>query len=318
MLALATHLPGISRLVLGCMGFGGSWDNQSATAEQRQQAFSAIDAALDHGINFFDHADIYTLGKAEQVFGDYLKQAPQQRDKLFIQSKCAIRFADAQGPGRYDFSTAYIVQSVEQSLRRLQTDYLDILLLHRPDPLMQPDEVAQAFEQLRQQGKVKHFGVSNMGWAQMQYLQQALAQPLLVNQLQMSLADIDWLEETVLTGIVQGAQHHFGYGTLEYCALHGVQLQSWGSLAQGRYSGNHPQPTDQTAALLVTQLAEHYSCSREAIVLAWLMRHPAKVQPVIGSTKPARIAACAEAVGITLSREHWYQLYVSRRGQSLP
>ena len=318
MFALEKQLPGISRLVLGCMGFGGSWDNQSTSAEQRQQAFSAIDAALDHSINFFDHADIYTLGKAEQVFGDYLKQAPQQRDKLFIQSKCAIRFADAQGPGRYDFSASYIVQSVEQSLRRLQTDYLDILLLHRPDPLMQPEEVAQAFEQLRQKGKVKHFGVSNMGWAQLQYLQQALAQPLLVNQLQMSLADIDWLEETVLTGMAQGAQHHFNYGTLEYCVRHGVQLQSWGSLAQGRYSSNQPQQADEATALLVAQLAEHYSCSHEAIVLAWLMRHPAKVQPVIGSTKPARIAACAEALDITLSREHWYQLYVSRRGQPLP
>ena len=319
MLALEHYLPGVSRLSLGCMGLGGSWDAQPVSASHQQQAFSAIDAALANGINLFDHADIYTRGKAEQVFGQYLLQAAGKRMDLFIQTKCAIRFADDSGPGRYDFSPDYIIASVEQSLRRLNTDYIDLLLLHRPDPLMQPDEVAEAFTTLQQQGKVRHFGVSNMGWAQLQLLQRALQQPVVVNQLQMSLADIDWLEEGVLVGMSQGAQRHFGYGTVEYCMQNGVQLQSWGSLAKGVFSGAPVQNENQRATkALVCQLAGEYNCSAEAIVLAWLMRHPAKVQPVIGTTQVERIAACAQASAITLSREHWYQLYVSSRAGALP
>lgn len=319
MLALDKHLPGVSRLALGCMGFGGGWDSSPVSAGQQRQASDAIDAALDNGINLFDHADIYTRGKAEQVFGQYLAQAPAKRLQMFIQTKCAIRFADENAPGRYDFSPDYIIASVEQSLRRLNTDYIDLLLLHRPDPLMQPELVAQAFTQLTAQGKVRHFGVSNMGWAQMQLLQSALAQPLLVNQLQMSLADINWLEQSVLVGMPEGGQRHFGYGTVEYCQQHGVQVQSWGSLAKGVFSGAPRQHAQQAVtAQLVTQLSEIYNCSAEAIVLAWLMRHPAAIQPVIGTIQPVRIAACTEASDITLSREHWYQLYVSSRGAALP
>lgn len=319
MFALKTHLPDVSRLVLGCMGFGGGWDNSAITAELLQQAASAVDAALEHGINFFDHADIYTLGKAEQTFGHYLKNAAVKRDKLFIQTKCAIRFADDNYPGRYDFSAGYIIASVEQSLTRLQTDYIDVLLLHRPDPLMQPDEVASAFDRLHQQGKVRHFGVSNMGWAQMQLLQDAVQQPLVANQLQMSLADLDWLEEGVLTGMRTGAERHFGYGTVEYCMRQHIQLQSWGSMAQGMFSGGTvKQPHQQATAELVRRLAQQYQCSTEAIVLAWLMRHPAGIQPIIGTTKAERIAACAQAATVTLSREDWYSLYVSARGQALP
>ncbi len=319
MIALAKHLPGVSRLALGCMGFGGGWDDSSISAEQLQQAYRAIDAALDNGINFFDHADIYTKGKAEQAFGQYLAKTPAKRSQVFIQTKCAIRFADDKGPGRYDFSPDYIIRSVEQSLRRLNTDYVDLLLLHRPDPLMQPEQVALAFTQLAAQGKVRHFGVSNMGWAQMQLLQGALAQPLLVNQLQMSLADTDWLEEAILTGMPQGSGCHFGYGTVEYCQQQGIQLQSWGSLAKGVFSGAQVQTAQQQAtAQRVASLAQEYQCSAEAIVLAWLMRHPAGIQPVIGTTQPERIAACAQAVHIGLSREHWYQLYVSSRGAALP
>ena len=319
MFALKMHLPDVSRLVLGCMGFGGGWDNSAITDGHYQQTASAVDAALEHGINFFDHADIYTLGKAEQCFGHYLKNASGKRDKLFIQTKCAIRFADDKLPGRYDFSAGYIIDSVEQSLKRLQTDYIDVLLLHRPDPLMQGEEVASAFIRLQQQGKVRHFGVSNMGWAQMQLLQDALQQPLVANQLQMSLADLDWLEEGVLTGMRQGAEHHFGYGTVEYCMRQRIQLQSWGSLAQGVFTGGQQkQPYQQATAELVQRLAQQYQCSAEAIVLAWLMRHPAAIQPIIGTTRPERIAACAQASTITLSREDWYSLYVSARGQPLP
>ena len=145
MFGLQKYFPNASRLVFGCMGLGGSWDATTTTDEQRKSGFQAIDAALEQQINIFDHADIYTRGKAEQLFGEYLRLNSGLREKLILQSKCGIRFSDDVDPGRYDFSADYIVKSVESSLKRLQTDYLDILLLHRPDPLMEPEEVAAAF-----------------------------------------------------------------------------------------------------------------------------------------------------------------------------
>ena len=319
MLPIQHYFAKADALVYGCMGLGGSWDQPTTSKEQRDLSFSAIEAALEADIRFFDHADIYTRGKAEAVFGEYLAAHSGLREKLILQSKCAIRFADATAVGRYDFSKSYIVESVHQSLKRLQTDYLDILLLHRPDQLMLIDEVAEAFAELKQQGKVKAFGVSNFGWPQMQLLQSVLPDPLVANQLQMSLADIDWLEESVLTGMPQGSNKHFSYGTVEYCQQQGVQLQSWGSLAKGAFSGAQTQTDSERAtAALVAQLAEQYQCSREAIVLAWLMRHPAAIQPVIGTANPQRIAACAGASQVHLSREHWYQLFISSRGAPLP
>lgn len=320
MFVLQKYLPQPSRLVYGCMGLGGGWDQNPTSDAERRQAFAAIDCALEQQINCFDHADIYTKGKAETVFGDYLRQNPGLRDKLIVQSKCGIRFADQQGPGRYDFSTDYIVQSVEQSLRRLQTDYLDILLLHRPDQLMQPEEVAQAFSQLKQSGKVRFFGVSNFGWPQMQWLQQALPDALIVNQLQMSLSHIDWLEANVLTGMPEGASQHFSYGTVEHCIKKQVQIQAWGSLSQGLFSGGAKPttPAHISTAQKVAEFAAMYQTTREAIVLSWLMRHPAAIQPVIGTVDPKRIAACADALQVQLTREHWYELYVASRGQPLP
>lgn len=320
MLPIHTLLPQASRLIMGCMGLGGGWNAEPISAADEHLAFSVIDTALESGINFFDHADIYTFNKAEAVFGRYLKQFPAQRQQLYIQSKCAIKLAQPGQTGQYDCSKQYILDAVNGTLARLETDYLDLLLLHRPDPLMQAEEVAAAFDLLTQQGKVRHFGVSNMGWAQMQLLQSQLSQPLRVNQLEMSLAAHHWLEEGVLIGMPAGAERHFGYGTLEYCQLNKVQLQSWGSLAQGRFSPgfagqNH---TEQAVSQLLQRLAAEYQSSSEAILLAWLMRHPAAIQPVIGSSNLQRIQACAAAPTIVLSREHWYQLYVAARGAALP
>ena len=320
MFGLQKYFPSSSRLIFGCMGLGGSWDSSTTSDEQRKSGYQAIDAALEQQINIFDHADIYTRGKAESLFGDYLRLNPGLRDKLILQSKCAIRFADDVDPGRYDFSAEYIIKSVEGSLKRLQTDYLDILLLHRPDPLMEPEQVASAFAALRQSGKVRYFGVSNFGWPQLQWLQQALPDSLIVNQLQMSLGNIDWLAQNVLTGMPQGASHHFGYGTVEHCLQHNVQLQAWGSMAQGLFSGG-TKPTTAAhiaTAQKVTELAEMYQTKPEAIVLSWLMRHPANIQPVIGTVNPGRIAACADALQVHLTREHWYALYVASRGAPLP
>ena len=320
MLPIQHYFPKADALVYGCMGLGGSWDQPTTSKEHRDLSFSAIEAALEADMRFFDHADIYTRGKAEAVFGEYLSTHPGLRDQLILQSKCAIRFADASAVGRYDFSKNYIVESVHQSLKRLQTDYLDILLLHRPDQLMVIDEVADAFAELKQQGKVKAFGVSNFGWPQLQLLQSALPDPLVANQLQMSLKDLNWLEQNVLTAMPEGAAHHYSYGTVEYCQLHKVQLQAWGSLAQGLFTGGRSTETSaqHNTAALVASLAAEYQTSPEAIVLAFLLKHPAGIQAVIGTTSPARIAACQKALSVNLSREHWYALYVAARGKALP
>jgi predicted oxidoreductase len=320
-LSLAQHYPDISRLVFGCMGLGGVWDNSPVTNKDISVAREAVDAALECGINLFDHADIYTLGKAEIVFGRLLKERPQLRKQMVLQSKCGIRFSDDKGPGRYDFSSAWLLASVEGILQRLGIEQLDILLLHRPDPLMEPEEVAGVFRRLQAAGKVRHFGVSNMQLHQIAFLQSCLDEPLLVNQLPVSLLQLDWLEEGVLVSNRAGGNVNFTPGTLEYCRLNQVQIQSWGSMCQGWLSGrdvSHLSAAIQDTAVLVAGLALQYNTSREAIVLAWLMRHPAAVQPVIGTTIPARIKACALASGVNLSREDWYRLYVSARGAVLP
>lgn len=318
---LHQHFPQASRLVFGCMGLGGSWDQQPYGQTDLDLANQAIDAALELGINVFDHADIYTMGKAEQVFGEALKSRPELRENIILQSKCGIRFEDHAGPGRYDLSADWIIESVENSLRRLQTDYLDILLLHRPDPLMVPDEIAAAFEQLRKAGKVNHFGVSNMNQHQVALLQSAMPQPLVANQLPLSLAHNDFVEDGVLVGMSDSARVGYTPGLSEHHRLHGIQLQAWGSLAQGLYSGKdlngQPEPVRATAAL-VDAMAQNYQTSAEAIVLAWLLKHPAAIQPVLGTTNPARIRACAAATQVELNREDWYKLYVSARGQKLP
>lgn len=318
---LQQHVPLSSRLVFGCMGLGGGWDNNDFTTEQVTQAHQAIDAALEAGITLFDHADIYTFGKAEKVFGEVLKQRPELRQQIAIQSKCGIRFQDGDIPGRYDFSKEWIVSSVEGILQRLQIEQLDLLLLHRPDPLMEADEVAEAFCQLTEQGKVQHFGVSNMQLHQMDYLNSQLDKPLVANQLELSLTHLSWLEESVTSGCSGQGINNFTPGTLEYCIKNRVQLQSWGSLSQGLFTGrdvsNEPEHIKQTATI-VAQLADKYAVSKEAVVLAWLMRHPAKIQAVIGTTNSARIKACGQATETQLSREDWYKLFVSARGHALP
>lgn len=318
---LAHYLPNVSSIVYGCMGLGGNWDDSPITNAYVEQANDCVNTALESGINFFDHADIYTLGKAEQVFGKVLSERPQLRKKIYIQSKCGIRFADANGPKRYDLSADWIEASVESSLQRLNTDYLDVLMLHRPDPLMQPEEIARAFEALKREGKVHHFAVSNMQHHQIAFLQHALDEPLVANQIEASLLKQDWIDEGVYAGNSEGRDINFTSGTLEYCRRQNIQLQSWGSLAQGLYSGRDVKGESdavQRTSLLVTTLADVYSTSPEAIVLAWLMRHPVRMQPVIGTTDCARIAASCQAMNIQLSREHWYALYVSAKGHELP
>ncbi len=320
-LPLSFYFSNASPLVYGCMGLGGDWNTAELTRDDHARAESAVEAALEAGITVFDHADIYTNGKAEAVFGDLLKRRPDLRDRMILQSKCGIRFADKEGPQRFDFSPQWIRTSVENSLRRLNTEYLDILLLHRPDPLMEPEPVAEMFQTLQDEGKVLHFGVSNMQQHQMRFLRSYMTSPLVANQLELSLTRLDWLNHGVDTNTPRGGDITFNAGTLEYCRLQGVQLQAWGSLSQGRLTGrdvSQEHPVIQATAKLVSSLAEQYDCSREAVVLAWLMRHPAGIQPVIGTTRPERISACACAPDIDLSREDWYRLFVAARGEPLP
>ena len=267
------------------MELGGPSD-QPITTDVVQQASDCIDAALESGINFFDHADIYRKGKSEEVFGQALSQRPALRDEIFLQSKCSIKFDDELAPGRYDASHDWIVKSVEGSLKRLKTDFLDVLLLHRPDPLMQPEEVAKAFDTLYQQGKVKYFGMSNVQRHQLEFLQHYLDHPIVANQIELGLGALDWLNEGVVVGHPEHQGVNFTGGTLEYCRMNNVQIQSWRSLAQGFFSGRdvsrEPESVQKTA-VLVTSLAEKYQCKPEAIVLGFIMRHPARIQPVIGT-----------------------------------
>ena len=234
---LAHYLPNVSKLVFGCMGLGGGWNKDPITSTHLKQTHECIDNAIEGGINFFDHADIYTFGKAEQVFGQALSERPELREHIYIQSKCGIKFADEKGPKRYDFSADWIEQSVENSLKRLNTQYLDVLMLHRPDPLMEVDEVARVFSCLKESGKVKHFAVSNMQQHQMNFLQHALDMPIVANQIEASLQKHQFIDEGLYAGNSDGKDINFTPGNIEYCRSFDIQIQSWGSLCQGLYTG---------------------------------------------------------------------------------
>jgi predicted oxidoreductase len=308
------------RVLYGCMGLGGSWDATPPSAADIAEAEAAIQTALDVGIVTFDHADIYRHGKAEAVFGEVLSRTPGLRERLVLQTKCGIRLPDGDRPGIYDLRGHSIVQRVEESLARLRTDVIDVLLLHRPDPLADPEEIAKALLSLYEQGLVRRFGVSNMSAEQIAYLQAHLDVALVVNQLEMSLHRRDWCETGVLVNTSEGAANGFPLGTIEYCRANGVSLQAWGSLAQGRFTGGQETPTEHATASLVSALAEEKGTTPETIVLWWLQRHPARIAPVIGSAKPERIRACRDAVRQEprLTHEEWYRLWIAARGAELP
>lgn len=312
-----------SRLVLGCMGLGGGWDREPVTEEHIKEGHEAVEAALQIGINMFDHADIYTRGKAEKVFGAVLKERPELRESIILQSKCGIKLAEpGESSNVFDFSKSHILSSVDGILSRLGAEYLDILLLHRPDPLMDPEEVGEALRLLKESGKVRHFGVSNMSAGQIKLLQAYSDEPIIVNQLEMSLEKIFWLDSVVSVNQEAWKDQGLPEGTIEHCRLENIQLQAWGPLAQGKYSGRplgdeEPEAVRSTARL-VQKLAEEKGTTPEAVVLSWLMTHPAAIQPVIGTVNPKRIAACKDADKLELTRKEWYDLYVSSRGVRLP
>lgn len=319
-LPIHSHFPEASQLVYGCMGLGGGWNTNAIDAEDVRQTAEIINTALESKINVFDHADIYTFGKAEQVFGRVMEQQPTLRGQMFVQSKCGIRFADDIGPKRYDFSADWIATSVENSLKHLNINYLDMLLLHRPDPLIDIDETAQVLNDLTKSGKVRNFGVSNMHQGHIRLLQSALDKPIVANQIEMSLAHIDWLDDGITTGSVEARANDFDSGLLEFSQLEGIQLQAWASLAQGKVTqiDNTANALQKNLVKQVTALAAEYQTTPEAIALAWLMRLPMGIQPIIGTTNINRIKACSLAQSIQLNREHWYQLYEAARGREMP
>jgi predicted oxidoreductase len=270
-----------------------------------------IGTATDLGINIFDHADIYGGGRSEEVFADAIGMTSSVRDAIIIQSKCGIR------ESYYDFSKSHILASVENSLRRLRTDYLDILLLHRPDSLMEPEEVADAFDSLQRAGKVRQFGVSNQNPMQIELLKSRIRQDLIVNQLQLSVA---------ATGIVDSGlgvdakTPHAGDGghVLEYCRVKGITIQAWSPLQRAGWAGTFLGAEEfpgLNAAL--ERVAQESGASAAAVAIAWILRHPANMQAIVGTTSAARIAQIAKAVDIVLSREEWYELYRSA-GNELP
>lgn len=303
----------VSRLAYGCMNLGGRWDHGQLDDDDRAAATRAVQAALEAGMTLFDHADIYTFGKSEAVFGDLLRAQPGLRDRIVLQSKCGIRFAnDPQPgvPGRYDFSYEHIVRSVEGSLHRLQTDRLDVLLLHRPDPLVQPEEVARAFDELQSAGKVRYFGVSNHTAAQIELLRRFVRQPLVVNQVELSLTHAHLIEEGISFN-QNNTRSGLAAGALDYCRLNGVLIQAWSPVGGGKLFSSGP-------AEVIHRLAREKATSPEAIALAWLLRHPAGIQPIIGTLKPERIKASAQAEAVELTREEWYALFVAARGGAVP
>ena len=311
----------VPRIAYGCMHLSRAWDTSPITADERRNAQRLVETALAHGITLFDHADIYARGKSEQVFGDVLRASPGLRAKMVLQSKCGIRFADDPpgAPQRYDFSHAHIVASVEGSLARLGVDHLDILLLHRPDPLVEPDEVARAFDALHASGKVRHFGVSNHTPGQIDLLRRHVRQPLVANQVEISLLHLPLIDEGVVANTT-GHAYASAAGTLDYCRLHDIRVQAWSPLASGKLASTSEfsDPAVRDTATLLRQLADAKGVTPEAIQLAWLLRHPAGIQPIVGTTDPVRLVACAAADEVPLSREEWYALFTAARGGRVP
>lgn len=308
----------VSRIALGCMRM----------SEDRGEAMASIRAALDQGITFFDHADVYGGGRREETFSALWEEVPGLRSRIIVQSKCGIRRAgegDARAPTRYDFSYEHIVDAVQGSLRRLKTDYLDVLLLHRPDALVEPEEVARAFDELYRRGQVRYFGVSNHTAAQLQLLQRWVQQPLVANQLEFSVVHTHMLDEGIVMNRDDLGTPTRNEGTMEYCRLHDITIQAWGPLAAGALgrvavaaAAATPNPRLEGAVAAVNEMAADRGVSPEAILIAWVLRHPARIQPIIGTMNPARIAAACQADSVSLSRDEWYRLYVAGRGARLP
>ncbi len=315
--AMKTLTLGTSKLACGVLAYGcwrvaGTSDPAQVTLERRAAAHAALLTAYELGFTLFDLADIYCQGEAERLFGEVLREVSGMRDRVVITTKCGIRFAgdpDPSAPYRYDFSADHIVASCEGSLKRLGVDTIDLYLLHRPDFLCEPAEVAEAFIRLQQAGKVREFGVSNFRPSQVDLLQQACPMPLLVNQIEISLLHLDPILD----------------GTLDHARTRGMTPQAWSPLAGGILGGrigtSMNDPLHARKAKLnevLESLARERGVSRAALGLAWLRRHPAGIQPIVGATNPERLRDLVAGADLELTREEWYRLFEAALGQRLP
>ena len=286
-----------------------------------RQAQKVIDTALENGISFFDHADCYGFGKSEEVFAEAFESMGIRREGIILQSKCGIR----KSSGRYgflkqyyDFSKKHILESVDGILNRLRTDYLDILLLHRPDALVEPEEVAEAFDILEEKGKVRYFGISNESPALIELLQKTVKQRLIVNQLQFSPAHACMINQQTYMNMYEERAVGRSCEVLEYCRNKDITVQAWSPFQHGFFEGTfigsdeYPQLNEVLKAL-----AKEKGVSPEAIVIAWIARHPARIQTIIGSMNPERIERIVKGSEIRLSREEWYEVYCAD-GNILP
>lgn len=293
----------VPEIGLGCMRITGLKTKEAVRA--------LVETAMENGVNFFDHADIYAAGEAERIFGEAVE--PSLREQIIIQTKCAIH------PGiSYDFSKEHILKSVDASLKRLNTDYLDILLLHRPDTLMEPEEVAEAFEELERSGKVRYFGVSNQNSMQMELLNKYCEGRIMADQLQLSIAHCDIMESGMNVNVHSPAGANRDGSVLEYCRLKEITIQAWSPFQYGMFEGvfleNEKFPELNKR---IDELAEKYGVTNNAIAVAWILRHPAKIQTIVGTTNKKRLAEICRASDIKLTREEWYSLYLAA-GKMLP
>lgn len=301
----------ISRLSYGCMRISGSLVPDTVDDAAIERGIEAIEVAFEEGYTFFDHADIYGDSTCESIFGEALSRHPGWRDQMVIATKCGIRRPDqptAGFPHRYDFSETHIIESVENSLKRLRIDCLDLLMLHRPDFLADPAEICRAFTNLREAGKVREFGVSNFRPSLFSMLQSGLDFPLLVNQVQIHPLHLDCFTD----------------GTLDQCIERKVTPMAWSPLAQGRVATGHvPESKADNYAhhegilVALDRAASEHGTDRTAIALAWLLRHPSGIVPVVGSTNPKNIRLAARAADIELDRETWYHILRAARGEKL-
>ena len=274
-----------------------------------------IHTALDLGINFIDEADIYGGGTSEEMLGDIFDRNPGLRDKVILQSKAGIVFRNGH---RYDMSKSYIVPAVEDSLRRLRTDHLDILLLHRPDALMDPAEVAEAFDELHKAGKVRYFGVSNQNASQMRLLSKYMHMPIVADQLQFSLLHSGLVDQGIFVNMIDSEATDRDGGTLNYCMLEDIRIQSWSPLQASGWTGTFiDNPKYAKTNEILADLADKYGVSKTAVALAWILRHPAGMQPILGTTSVEHLTESCDATNFTLTNQEWYGLYLAE-GRPLP
>lgn len=292
-----------SEISLGCMRI---------SSLSKTDANNLINTALDEGIDFFDHADIYGGGRSEEVFSDVIDMNPRIRERMIIQTKCGIR------QGYFDFSKEHILNSVDGSLKRLKTDYIDVLLLHRPDALVEPEEVAEAFTKLKESGKVRYFGVSNQTPMQIELLSRYVKQRLIINQLQFSITETRLIDQGLHLNMNIDEAIDRDASILDYCRLKDITIQAWSPFQYGFFEGVFLD-NDKFPELnkKIDELAQAKGVKNTAIAIAWILRHPAKIQPIVGTTNAGRLKDICRASDITLTRPEWYDIYKAA-GNKLP